>query len=265
MHIRANRGDQGYDILIGLYDAVSSGTRATVDGVMVPDDLTATSVDRDEVRQWLWRVILADGARALIAAGHWSKALAHVQRHQGVGERMLDGRQVTVIAHAIAGRHHLARQMLDTTQPGEPWENAVTASLHLHVADSVPADLATAALTAHHALGPGQTGLAVFRTRLGLTLIDGLGADNPDYGQLVKHLLRDAANDGYAARDVLAHPGCLGRATAQQVDCLTELVASCGLRSRSLTQELRATLDRALDTAEAVITQQVHTQPQQLA
>jgi hypothetical protein len=66
----------------------------TVDGITVPTDLTATQADRDEVRQWLWRVILADGARALITAGHWKEALAHVQRHHGVGERMLDGRQV---------------------------------------------------------------------------------------------------------------------------------------------------------------------------
>jgi len=36
-----------------------------------------------------WPEFLAD-----FRAGHWQDALAHLQRHHGIGQRMLDGRQV---------------------------------------------------------------------------------------------------------------------------------------------------------------------------
>jgi hypothetical protein len=105
--------------------------------------------------------------------------------------------------------------------------NAVTACLSLHVPNDDPADLVTTALTDYHALGPAESGLAMFHIRLGLTVIDALDSGHPAREQIVVNLIRHAANDGYAARDLLSHPGRLGIATSRQIDQLTDLISDC--------------------------------------
>lgn len=167
---------------------------------------------------------------------------------------MLDGRQISVIAHATAGRYRQARAMLDATQPGEPWEDAVTACLLLLMPDSDPADdQANKALTAYHALGPAKPGLTVFHTRLGLTLLDALDNDHPAAEQLGVELIQHAAGDGYAARDLLTHPTCLAAAHHQRVNQLKTLVSTCGLDAGTLSAAQQRALLRALDMAESVI------------
>jgi hypothetical protein len=82
--------------------------------VTVPADLTVSPDDRGEVRARLRRVLLADGTRTL--RGRWNEALAHIEAHRGVGKRMLDGRQVAVLA---AGDTEQAAALLKDTMPGE--------------------------------------------------------------------------------------------------------------------------------------------------
>jgi hypothetical protein len=265
LHIRAGDGPAAWTLLETLFQAVNTRTDATIDGLAIPARLTSTPGSHAKARSWLWSVLLGTGAHALATAGRWDEASMRLAQHKGVGERMLDGRQVTVIAHVTAGRYRQARAMLSATRPGEPWENAVTASLYLHVPDAAPAELVTAALTAYHALGPIETGLAVFHTRLGLTLVDALDASHPEGEGIITNLVRHAANDGYAARDLLAHPGCRSVASPQQVGRLANLVSDCGLGHETIPAEHFATLEHALDTAESVITHQNRRQAHQPA
>lgn len=261
LHIRAGDGPAAWTLLETLFQAIDTRTDITIDGLTVPAALlTDTPEAHLKARTWLWTVLLGTGAHALATAGRWDEASHRLSQYKGVGARMLDGRQVTVIAHAMAGRNQQARAMLGATQPGEPWENAVTACLSLYVPADDPADLVTAALTAYHALGPAESGLAAFHIRLGLTLIDALDSSYPALAQIAANLIRHAANDGYAARDLLARPGCPGIVTSRQIDQLAKLVSDCGLALGNISPAHLASLNSALDTAEAVIACQTRRQ-----
>jgi len=258
LNIRAGLGDQGHQMLRTLYEAVTEGTAAVLDGLAVPTDLTATDADRQEVRQWLWRLIVADGTRALTSAGRWQEALAHVQKHHGIGKRMLDGRQVAVLARATTGDHDDAQQLLADTAPGEPWENAVTACLTAlcRPPDRQSADHELDALLAHCRQLDFQTNLAVFHTRLALSAIDAAGhSGHPGVqmraSELVERIVK--VGDGYAAREVLAHDRCARLLTKQQTRRLAEGVDACSLGDRTLPAGLQGDLSTALDTSETVI------------
>lgn len=256
LHIRAGDGPAAWELLETLFQAIDTRTDTVIDGLTIPASrLTEAPGAHTRTRTWLWTVLLGTGAHALASAGRWDEASHRLTRYKGVGARMLDGRQITVIAHATAGHHRQARVMLEATQPGEPWENAVTACLLLLVpggAGSRDDDAATA-LTAYHALGPAKPGLTVFHTRLGLTLVYALDNRHPAAEQIAAGLVQHAANDGYAARDLLAHPDYLAAASRQQVSQLKTLVSTCSLDADTLPiADLRAIL-RALDIAESAV------------
>ncbi|WDQ02215.1 hypothetical protein PVK74_10550 [Micromonospora chalcea] len=253
LRIRAGDGLAAWTLLETLFQAIDTRTDALIDGLTIPAArLTEASGTHTKTRTWLWTVLLGTGAHALATSGRWDEASHRLTQYNGVGVRMLDGRQITVIAHAIAGRHRQARAILDATKPGEPWENAVTACLHLLMPCSGD-DQASTALTAYHALGPVKPGLIVFHTRLGLTLLDALDKDHPAAEQITVELTQYAADDGYAARDLLTHPTCLAAAPYQRVSQLKTLVSACGFDAGTLPAAHLRTLLRALDIAESVI------------
>ncbi|MEV0535896.1 hypothetical protein [Kitasatospora sp. NPDC050463] len=259
LHIRAGRTDQGHQLLLTLYRTVTAATAATFDGIHVPADLTATDADRDEVRQWLWRVVIADGTRALTTAGRWPHALAHIEEHRGIGTHMLDGRQVAILARATTGDHHGAQQLLADTTPGEPWENAVTACLtalchpagHRHTTS----DMTT--LLDHLSRLDHRADLAVFHTRLLLSAVDADHGSHPGIPTEASALADHIADtrDGYAAREILAHHGCATLLTDRQTRLLEDAVDLCALGHRTIPLSLRRQLSSALLTSEAVITQ----------
>jgi len=257
LQIRAGRSDDGHQRLLDLYEAVGTATAVSFEGITVPADLTATVDDRREVRAWLWRVLLADGTRALTSTGRWDDALAHIAQHRGVGTRMLDGRQVAVIAALSAGQTSRAHELLTTTAPGEPWEQAVTTCLtvlsrrdaHQPVSDSL------APLTNSYLKHEGKPGTTVFDVRLGLTVLDAVGSpEHPQAQLLVDHLVRRTteARNGYAAREVLTHPlfDVLGQAP-QRRQC-EDLLRSCALGFGVLPEALHRDLATALDAGEVV-------------
>lgn len=129
LHIRAGHHQHGHQLLLNLYRAVTTATETTLDGITVPARLTENDQHRGEVRQWLWRVVIADGTRALTSAGRWGEALRHIEEHRGIGRRILDGRQTAVLAAATTGDLSGALALLEDTEPGDPWEDAVTALL----------------------------------------------------------------------------------------------------------------------------------------
>src|SRR5437868_4113262 len=172
--IRDHDGARGHLLLTTLFHAVSSGGAADIDGHHIPfQDLTRTDGDLQTVRTWLWGVFLAEGIRALISAGQWEQAVAHAQQYRGVGQRLLDGRQATIVAYCLAGQTDTALKFVAGSRPIEPWEHPVAGCLE-----------ALCNSTAGHSTGGTVTKvqrqfleldrapeLLVFRTRLGLTIL----------------------------------------------------------------------------------------------
>ena len=258
LQIRAGRADEGRQRILNLYKAVEAGTAARFEGVNVPADLTATGEDRQEVRAWLWRVLLADGTRTLTTEGRWTEALAHIEAHHGIGKRMLDGRQVAVLTALVAGDTAWAAVLLADTMPGDAWEQAVTACLTVlcrrdagqpiggHLADLVTA----------YSGRKTEPGMTVFDTRLGLTVLDAIGsAEALAAHRIVEDLHRRTtdAEDGYVARENLAHPLFTEIATDRQVQDCRALVRACALGTGILPDELRGELTAALRASDTVI------------
>ncbi|MDT0378413.1 methyltransferase, FxLD system [Streptomyces sp. DSM 42041] len=258
LHIRAGHHDEGHALLLALYEAVSTGRGTVLDGIDVPADLTRTDGERHEVRRWLWRVVIADGTRALTSAGRWPEALRHVQKHRGIGSRMLDGRQVAVVTALSTGENGQALALLNDTAPGEPWEDAVTACLTAFSRREAGQQSAHQVLPAwgrYTALGAAD-GLAVFDTRLALAFLDSLeSTDCQPVRDIVTELLRLTSNtcDGYAAREVLNHPTAVAHLTGSQGEQLKQIVNDCALDTGALPQTCCAGLPPALRVCRAVI------------
>jgi hypothetical protein len=257
LRTRAGDGTAAWTILETLYQAITTRTDTTIDGLEVPASrITAGSTAYRELRQWSWAVLLSTGARALTSDGHWDEAYHRLNAHKGIGRRMLDGRQIAVIAHTTTGRHDKARTLLNETAPGQPWENAVTACLNLLCQQHAPTRAEQRnTVTAYQALNHTAAGLAVFHTRLGLTVVDALGgANHPAARRIITGLIEHAGTDGYAARDLLTHPGCRSVLTNAQMERLNARINVSGLDTGSIPDPMHATLTQALDTAEHVIT-----------
>ncbi|SCG38738.1 hypothetical protein [Micromonospora coxensis] len=259
LHIRDGKGDAALGLLNDLFQAVSSRTDTLIDGCPVPASrLTRTDDDHREVRQWLWGVLLADGARALTSAGRWTEAYEHLQRHNGIGHRMLDGRQVAVIAHIACGEIERARVTIAKTVRGEPWEEAVTACLAYVCAragDEPEDAYLDALLRSYRRLTPTPN-LAVFHTRLGLTVLDVAGGvDHPGVRSLAADLIDQAlaVRDAYVARELLDHPGISAVIGAGRNAGLLD-IAQAGMMHVPLPCVARERLLQSLTTSRAVIT-----------
>lgn len=258
LQIRAGRADEGRQRLLALYEAVSEGTAARFEDVAIPAELTATPDGRHEVRAWLWRVLLADGTRTLTTQGRWDEALSHIKAHRGVGKRMLDGRQVAVLAALVAGDPARATSLLEATTPGESWEQAVTACLTAlcRRATRRSAALPMQALADMYTTLEVERGMSVFDARLGQTVLDIIGSNaEPTAKRVVDELHRrtTAWNDGYAARENLSHPLFTALATDDQQQNCRDIVDACALGAGSLPERLRSQLSAALRTSDHTI------------
>lgn len=98
--------------------------------------------------------------------------------------------------------------------------------------------------------------MTVFDIRLGFTVLDAIGsAETPGARRIVGELHRRTtdAEDGYAARENLAHPLFTALATdRQQQDCRA-LVRACALGTQTIPDELRGKLTAALRAGDHVI------------
>lgn len=267
LHIRDGSGERAFTLLDALYTAVATRADSTIDGIAVPAaTLTASHDAHLEVQRWLWAVLLATGARALARMGNWNQACTQLRRHKGIGRRIFDGRQVAVLARATAGDTGSALALLADTIPGEPWENVVTACLtalcRQHTDQPTDRDIAT--LLDRYRQLDTSSGLAVFHTRLGLSVIDATGGIKH---RAARHIAADllhratTARDGYTARDFLGHDGCVSVLNDRQARDLAETVRACALGSRVIPAPLQADLSAALDTGEAVLTRTLKHHP----
>ncbi|KOX16916.1 hypothetical protein [Nocardiopsis sp. NRRL B-16309] len=250
LRIRDGDGDNALRLLEALFEGVSARIDTEVDqGLVVPcSQLATTEDDHHEVVRWLWTVLLADGTRAMTTAGRWTDALDHLRTHNGVGNRMSDGRQVAVIAHLVAGDAQEAWQMVDSTVPGEPWEQAVAALLGALCGDHPPEPARERMWTAYIQV-PWSAATAVFHTRLGLSVADVLGPHD-DRTETVTHDLIGrilADRNGYCARELVA---AIPQDTLRDAGPeLSDLVRACGLDQRGLAQPVQARLDAAVQGA----------------
>lgn len=246
---RDGNGTAAHHLIETLFTAVRHQRTVNLDGTVTDlGNLTRTPDDHREIVQWLWNVLLADGTRALTQAGRWSQALQHVQDHHGIGQSLLDGRQIAIIAHHAAGDHPTSARLLAETPAPTRWEQTVAACLAIltgnHNGDT------TTTVDGYLALGeaPAQV---VFRTRLGLTLLD-LTDDRsaPRLAHAIETgVLR--SRDAYAAREVLGHTGCASRLPASTIAALTGLMDVSGLGTGTLPAGLLDQLTTATTRAEA--------------
>ncbi|MFI5831955.1 hypothetical protein ACIA6C_32670 [Streptomyces sp. NPDC051578] len=267
LQIRAGQSDDGRKHLLRLYEAVGTGAAAHFEGVSVPSSLTA-AMGRREVRAWLWRVILADGTRTLTTAGRWEEALDHLKAHHGIGKRMLDGRQVAVLAALTTGEADSTVTLLIETEPGDPWEQAVTACLTVlcHQAVGRPVTQHLAELVTNYVNHKPGHGTTVFDIRLGLTILDTIDSlSDPAARRITEDLYRRTmqAHDGYAAREILASPSFTALATHQQTRNVKDLIRTCALGNGALPSNLRADLTNALRLGDRVIRSSLQHHPDQ--
>lgn len=263
LQLRAGQADDGRQRLLTLFDAVTAGSPAQVEDIAVPADLVANADDRREVRAWLWSVLLADGTRALTTAGRWAEALAHVEAHRGVGQRMLDGRQVAVLAALASGNTLGANSLLAHTVPGEAWEGAVTDCLTVLCRRQLGRAWRRSLqnLVTTYLERPDRDDMAVFDTRLGLAVLDVVDSVKDPAARLVVaelHRRTMKTTDGYAARESLAHPLFTALATDREAQDCRALLHACALEAGTLPSELGDQLAAALRTSDRVIRSSLH-------
>lgn len=252
LHIRHGNTAAAVDHLHTLWAVVDTGDEHLVDGRSVTlNGVRHGSDDHRSLRTWLWTVVLAEGLRAYTTAGRWTDALAHAERHHGVGQRLLDGRQVAILAHAVRGAHDHALGLLDTSVLSDPWEPAVAACLRaLLTATQPPRPL----LDRYTAIDLGD-GHRMFTVRLGLAMVDLLGAavtrPAPISG-IIRRILREAGADAYIARDVLRHRiAC--ELTAVERRALTATMTRAGLADPPSVGDLETRLQLALTETGSIV------------
>ncbi|MDH2387673.1 hypothetical protein QCN29_02490 [Streptomyces sp. HNM0663] len=253
--IREGDGTSAHAMLEALFHAARARTSTEIAGRTVHlHRLTSSADGHKTVVTLVWAALLADGTRALAQAGRWHEAAAAAAAHRGVGARLLDGRQITILALAHNRQHDEARALIENSRPAEPWEDAVQhlLSVAYREADAVPAMHIDAMLTAVLALQQQPApGTAVFRTRAGITALT-LAAAHPDerIPLLQADVLAMAHADGYAARDVLTHPPLRRAMTTAQRQALTSLVRAAGLGAGTIPAPLCSDLMRAVQAGE---------------
>ncbi|MBU8857699.1 MULTISPECIES: hypothetical protein [unclassified Micromonospora] len=255
LHIRAGDGERAYLLLTGLHDAVINSAPIVIGRLEIqPRQLPEEAEERQQISNWLRNVLLADGTRALTVTGQWTDALAHVQRFDGIGAALHDGRQVAVVAHLVGSNISAATAVLDRTTIEQPWEELVRDLLYIWSA-AIAGDRSRAdhleLIGRASKLAPGS-GLSVFRTRLILTALD-LAPNLPTTAaagpidRLAAEVIQE--QDAKAARDLLNHPAV----DPENHRILRQMISASGLGIGQLPKTAHRTLSSALNLAETVI------------
>lgn len=262
LHIRGGQAARAHRLFTNAFDTVQAATPTAIDGQdidlneLIDDDAAA----RGELVRFLWTVLLADGTRALTRSGQWTQALVHIKRHRGIGDRMLDGRQVAILASLVNGDHDQALTLLEHSYTPEPWERAVASCLTTLCLANAGRDPHPAATTmvehylelAHDRVPP------VFGCRLGLCVLD--LADHASQASIATEITRQAITsaDAYAAQDVLTHPTCAQVASAAEREALVATISAAGLQHGPETPPgVLTELRQAVAAAESCLTHEL--------
>lgn len=262
VRLTARAGDPhaAYQQLIGVHRAVHDGGTVAVHGH--PVDLTGftTKATLNHIRPWFHDLLLDDGTRLLVAAGHWHEAAEHATAYDEQPERLSGSRQARVVASLHTGALDTANSLIDKATITEPWEEAVAQVLR-HYADRLAGratakGFAAAALAVRDGLEPDPPHLRMFRVRLVLATLDLVpeGCEalaRPLYDAIVSDTTQ--ARDAYAARAILRHPGPLASERSRHE--LEAIVDDGGLGQGALPESVLSTMMRAVSTAEASLAQ----------
>ena len=209
LRIRDGDGDGGFQILESLCDSARSSRQTAIEGQVVNmSALIQPGTTREMITQWLWAALLTDGLRALCRAARWIDAVRKAQTHDGIGNRLLDGRQIAIVARSAGGHREAAAQILQQTDVSEPWERTVAACLRalIHSADGkAPAGVAAEATSSY--LEFEDPGHAMFTVCLGLTAAE-LTAPRDGQRAIISKITSIAtrSRDAYIAREVITSP-----------------------------------------------------------
>lgn len=254
--IREGDGDSAYAMLRALHHAACDRTTIMIDGHSVHlCNITCASDDHKTVCTLVWAALLADGTRALAQAGRWRDAAEHAAAHRGVGMRLLDGRQVTILALAQNGQAEQAAALVEQSTTAEPWEQAVQSLLRTYCQRATGADaephVAAMLTTVLALLRQPDPPTAVFRSRVGMTALELAHTHgDPQVSRLHATLITTAYTDAYAARDALAHPLLRQAMTAGQHRDLAEFARTSGLDTGTIPEPLYGDLMAAVSSAE---------------
>lgn len=209
--IREGHGDDAYRMLQTLHQAALQRTTVDLDGTSIDfGKLTATADGHKEIRRRTWTALLADGARALAQADRWAEAAESMARHKGIGNRLLDGRQIAIAALLAQDRPSEAMTMIDSSAFAEPWEYTVAALLRIrcqqHDVPTPHVELTRAAEETLELVTQPDPTTAAFRARVAMTFLDLVGGVSLALSALLRSAAIDIGlSDACAARDVLAH------------------------------------------------------------
>lgn len=209
---RGGDGLRAYEVLEQLYEAARARSVVEVCGRTV--DVSAIIRNPEghrKIAAELWAAVLCDGIRSLARAGRWAEAARSAARHKGVGQRLWDGRQATILALLESGQHNKAARMVETSEVGDTPETAVASILRAFCvletgfADAALADIAVAEALVIIELDEPPT--AFFRTQLALTALAVADASGPKpsaAARLREAVITTAHADAYVARAVVA-------------------------------------------------------------
>ncbi|MEU5362256.1 hypothetical protein ABZ354_01885 [Streptomyces sp. NPDC005925] len=265
LQTRAGHGELAYGLLYCLNDAARHRNKADIEGRTVDlSALTGTDEDHRTVCQELYVTLLVDGARALAQIGRWTDAADAMARHRGIGNRLLDGRQIKIMALMEQGLDQQARDLIDTTQPTEPWERAIALLLHAHCRPNdtpVPEpDLDRTVDAAVQLLDHPDPPTAAFQTRTGLSALE-LDRTGRHVARVLDSLVSVARLDAYAARDALHHPVAAAALDDRAADALNAVIAAAGLGSGVLSAHHHEALTGAVGHAETELERLLQAEP----
>ncbi|MFC8450258.1 hypothetical protein [Kitasatospora sp. NPDC057223] len=253
--IRQGDGARAHQLLAALYIAATEHTSADVDGIAVDfRELAPDAELQHALRRAVWTALLADGTRALAQAGRWQEAVEQVRLHRGVGLRLLDGRQIAIVARSLAADTDAALSLVDGTEPVDRWEETVAVALKALclTIGARPTERVGVELVRSYREMEFTPGLGLFHTQLGLTVLDLTEARDDT---VAAGIVSDAitSQDGYVARAVLAHPRCSVRLNGAERQALEAVVEAAGLHAGVIPYALMADLHAAVDLARASI------------
>lgn len=254
--IRDGDGEAAYATLVNLFHAARSRGTVSVAGRSIDlADVTVLPEDHKTICTQLWGAILADGTRALVQAGRWTQAATAVAAHRGVGARLLDGRQVTIMSLLQRGHRDQAIAMVDESTITEPWEKSVAAVLRTYClqenVNSARKDLEAAVTEALTLARQVEPSTVVFRTRVALTALDlAEPHESLDRSQLGRAVVRQACTDAYAAKEALGSTALRAAITTQAERRLADVVEPSGLGCGPMPAHLLDDLTTSVQTAD---------------
>ncbi len=254
--IRDGHGECAYEMLQRLYRAAQRRGVADICGHSI--DLSQVTSNEERHRKIctdLWAAVLSDGARALARAGRWVEAAEAMVAHRGVGNRLLDGRQIMIMSLLERGLPQQATAMVDSSTTTQSWEHAVAASLRVYCraqTATVTQDELDAALSeALTLMEDPEPATVVFRVRVGLTALDLAGGPvTPQALRLRAAVVAAARTDAYAARDVLAHSLMRKTMTLEHSRVLGSVVEASGIGCGEIAPALLSDMMTAVASAE---------------